>query len=138
MAPLGIDSKLMCKSRIPVPVMSSCSFARIASLILFVATCPTAVSSMEWIVPQEMENLNSLERHSIQRAKCFMCIVRLQPYSKKVPSHNSLKACSGAVCYLPLSTKKTVETLDQVQSFSESLPVQRYPSCCTQHRPKEM
>ena len=52
-----------------------------------------------------------------------MCIVRLQPYSMKVPSHNSFKACSGAVCYLPLSTMKTVETLDQVQSLSESLPV---------------
>ena len=74
-------------------------------------------------IPQEMENLNCLERHLIQRAKCFMCIVRLQPYSMKVPSHNSLKACSGAVCYLPLSTKKTMETLDQVQSLSESLPV---------------
>ena len=74
-------------------------------------------------IPQEMENLNCLERHLIQWAKYFMCIVRLQPYSMKVSSHNSLRACSGAVCYLPLSTKTTVETSDQVQSLSESLPV---------------
>ena len=30
-------------------------------------------------VPQELECLNSLEKHLIQRAKCFICIVRLKP-----------------------------------------------------------
>ena len=73
-------------------------------------------------VPQELECLNRLEKHLIQRAKCFMCIVRLKPYSLKAPSHNSLKASSRAVCYLPLSTSKTQETLDQVEGPSGSLP----------------
>ena len=70
-------------------------------------------------IPLELENFNFMEKHCIQS---FMRIVSLRTYSLKAPSHNSLKASKGAIFYLPLPTKKTMETLDQVNSPDGSMP----------------
>ena len=53
-------------------------------------------------IPVELTKLDSLSCQLIQKAKCYQTIVRLGTYTAKVPKYNSLKACSGAMFFLPL------------------------------------
>ena len=70
-------------------------------------------------IPVELTKLDSLSCQLIQKAKCYQTIVRLGTYTAKVPTYNSLKACSGAMFFLPLPMSKTLATLDEVKG---SLP----------------
>ena len=67
-------------------------------------------------------NLDPLSRQLIQLAKCYQTIVRLGTYTGNVPMYNSLKACKGTMFFLPLPLNKTVETLNEIQHSSISLP----------------
>ena len=52
--------------------------------------------------PDELKGLDSFSLQLIQLAKTFQTIIRLKTYSKKVPTHNCLKACKGNMFILPL------------------------------------
>ena len=71
-------------------------------------------------IPPELADLDSLSRQLIQRAKCYQTVVRLGTYTAKVPIYNSLKACKGAMLFLPLPLNKTLETLDQVKHCGDT------------------
>ena len=73
-------------------------------------------------VPPELETLDALSAQLIQRAKCYQTVVRLGTYTNKVPVYKSLKTCRGTMFFLPLPMKKTLETLDQVESSKMTLP----------------
>ena len=63
----------------------------------------------------------ALSKQLIQRAKAFQTVVRLGTYTGKVPTYNSLKACHGAMFFLPLPFEKTVQTIEEVGSSSSSV-----------------
>uniref|UniRef100_A0A1X7TNR5 DUF6570 domain-containing protein n=1 Tax=Amphimedon queenslandica TaxID=400682 RepID=A0A1X7TNR5_AMPQE len=73
-------------------------------------------------LPIELENLDPFSCQLIQRAKCIQTIVRLCTQTFKVPTYNTLKALKGAMFYLPLPLKKTIETLNDVGIDSHHLP----------------
>ena len=64
-------------------------------------------------IPPELYKLDSLSKQLIQRAKSYQVVVRLNTYTAKVPSYNSLKACKGNMFFLPLPLEKTMQTLEQ-------------------------
>jgi len=67
-------------------------------------------------IPEELTNLNTLEGHFIQRAKCFQSILRLGTYTGEVPIYNSLKAVKGTMFFLPLPLQNTLDRLDEAVS----------------------
>ena len=67
-------------------------------------------------IPPELYKLDSLSKQLIQRAKCYQVVVRLNTYTAKVPTYNSLKACKGNMFFLPLPLEKTMKTLDQANA----------------------
>ena len=73
-------------------------------------------------VPSELAKLDCLSKQLIQHAKCYQTVVRLGMYTAKVPIYNSLKACKGAMFFLPLPFNKTLETLGEVKHLSSALP----------------
>ena len=66
-------------------------------------------------VPPELSKLDVLSMQLIQRAKCYLTVVRLGTYTGKVPTYNSLKACKGTMFFLPLPLNKTLDTLEEVK-----------------------
>ena len=70
-------------------------------------------------IPSELSKLDSLSTQLIQRAKSYQTVVRLGTYTAKVPIYNCLKACRGAMFFLPLPLNKTLETLDEVRDFTK-------------------
>ena len=72
-------------------------------------------------VPVELSGLDALSKQLIQRAKAFQTVVRLGTYTGKVPTYNSLKACDGAMFFLPLPFEKAVQTLEEIGSSSSSV-----------------
>ena len=67
-------------------------------------------------VPKELQVLDPLSKQLIQRGKAFQAIVRLGTYTGKVPTYNSLKACKGAMFFLPLPLDRTLQTIEDVES----------------------
>ena len=68
------------------------------------------------LVPKELQVLDPLSKQLIQRGKAFQAIVRLGTYTGKVPTYNSLKACKGAMFFLPLPLDRTLQTIEAVES----------------------
>ena len=62
-------------------------------------------------LPDELKWFDAFSLQLIQLAKTFQTVIRLHPYSKKVPSYNCLKACRGNMFILPLPMANTAETL---------------------------
>ena len=66
-------------------------------------------------VPKELQVLDPLSKQLIPRGKAFQAIVRLGTYTGKVSTYNSLKACKGAMFFLPL-LDRTLQTIEDVES----------------------
>ena len=54
---------------------------------------------------------------SMFNPKAFQTIVQLGTYSGKVPSYNALQTCKGAMFFLPLPLKKSLETLSEIHDM---------------------
>ena len=67
-------------------------------------------------IPGELAHLDALSKQLIQKAKAFQTVVRLGSITAKVPIYNSLQACKGTMFFLPLPLKRTLETLEEVQT----------------------
>jgi len=72
------------------------------------------------------EELSTLERQLIQKAKGFQTIIRLGTYTGKVPIYNATKALKGTSFFLPLPFDKTLETLESVGNPSRNLASEVY------------
>ena len=71
-------------------------------------------------VPPELANLDHLSKQLIQRAKAFQTVVRLDTYTAKVQTYNSLQACKGTMFFLPLPLNKTIENIGEIFSANNT------------------
>ena len=90
---------------------------------------------MEWNgtqpVLKELQVLDPLSKQLIQWGKAFQAVVRLGTYRGKVPTHNLLKPCKGAMFFLPLPLDRTLQTIEDAESnASVGLPD---PEVCLSH-----
>ena len=67
-------------------------------------------------VPKELQVLDPLSKQLIQWEKAFQATVWLGTYTGKVPTYNMLKACKGAMFFLPLPLDRTLQTIEDVES----------------------
>jgi len=77
-------------------------------------------------VPKEISTLNFYEKLLIQKAKCFMTIIKLNSYGRNI---HQMQAIKGLAVYLPLeqnSTQnyvmKTLPSADKLNFIVEGLP----------------
>ncbi len=77
-------------------------------------------------VPEEISSLNFYEKLLIQKAKCFMTIIKLNSYGRNI---HQMPAIKGLAVYLPLeqsSTQnyvmKTLPCADKLNFIVEGLP----------------
>ena len=67
-------------------------------------------------VPPELSCLNDFEKVLIQRAKCFITIIKLKPYRYHGPQNTLLKAKKGTAVHFNLPVERTI------QHVAETLP----------------
>ncbi len=60
-------------------------------------------------VPPELSCLNDFEKALIQRAKCFMTLIKLKPFRYSGPSNSLVKAKKGTAVHFNLPPAETVD-----------------------------
>ena len=70
-------------------------------------------------VPIELSCLNDFEKILIQRAKCFMTVVKLKPYRYRGPSNSLIKAKKGTAVHFKLPPGETVNYVAECERLNK-------------------